>query len=91
MRTGEVESNLVDLNEIFKLPYIPELIARKLAGPEKAALEDADIAFHRSEYERLLGELEQSAQASKLPEGPSLETKNALNDLLIRLRLQQVQ
>ena len=29
MRTGEVEANLVTLNEIFRLAYIPELVARK--------------------------------------------------------------
>lgn len=34
MRTGEVEANLVTLNESFRLPYIPDLIARKLKGPE---------------------------------------------------------
>src|SRR6185436_6782122 len=33
MRTGVIEANLVTLNQEFKLPYIPELIARKLAGP----------------------------------------------------------
>src|SRR5439155_14522668 len=34
MRTGEVEANLLHLNEDFRLPYVPELVARKLAGPE---------------------------------------------------------
>src|ERR1700723_158070 len=33
MRTGEVEANLVKLNERYPLPYMPELVARKLAGP----------------------------------------------------------
>jgi predicted nucleotidyltransferase len=55
MRTGEVEANLITLNEEFRLPYIGDLVARKLAGPEKSALEDADMAFHESEYERLRG------------------------------------
>src|SRR5437773_5527407 len=53
MRTGEVEANLVTLNEEFRLPYIADLVARKLAGPEKSKLEHADIAFHESEYQRL--------------------------------------
>src|SRR5437588_1721401 len=38
MRSGEVEANLVRLNEDFKLPYISELIAAKLSGPEKSLL-----------------------------------------------------
>jgi uncharacterized protein len=85
MRTGEVEANLVHLNETFRLPYLADLIARKLAGPEKATLEAADLSFHQREYERLLRLLEDTAQASTLPETPS--AKPALHDLLVRLRL----
>ena len=85
MRTGEVEANLVKLNEDFKQSYISELIGRKLAGPEKSALSDADMEFHRREFERLRGMLEDAYQASSLPETPA--GKPAHNDLLIRLRL----
>src|SRR5215207_8759552 len=53
MRSGEVEANLVTLNASFRLPYAPDLVARKLAGPEQSAVGDADFAFHRAEYERL--------------------------------------
>src|SRR5688572_20623820 len=49
MRTGQIEANLVKLNETFRLPYLPDLITRKLSGPELSKLEDADIAFHESE------------------------------------------
>ena len=49
MRTGEVEANLVTLNEEFQLPFLPDLIARKLAGPERSTLPDADLAFHQRE------------------------------------------
>jgi predicted nucleotidyltransferase len=31
MRSGEIEANLVKLNAIYNLPYVPDLIARKLA------------------------------------------------------------
>ena len=71
MRTGEVEANLVRLNESFKLPYIPDLIDRKVGGTEKGRLEQADLGFHQREYERLRAELEQAYQESKLPEAPS--------------------
>jgi predicted nucleotidyltransferase len=85
MRTGEVEANLVILNETFRLPQLPELIARKTAGAEKGVLPDGDLAFHEAEYQRLVGVLEESAQASRLPEAPS--ARPALHDLLVRLRL----
>lgn len=89
MRSGEIEANLVLLNQEFKLPYISDLIARKLSGPEKSTLEDADVEFHQREYERLRAELERAFQASQLPETPS--GKAALNDLLIRLRMQTIE
>ena len=57
MRTGEVQANLGRLNEGFKLPYIPELIERKVGGTEKGRLEKADLGFHQREYERLRAEL----------------------------------
>jgi uncharacterized protein len=85
MRSGEVEANLVKLNEDFELPYIYELIGRKLAAPEKSALSDVDVEFHRREFERLRVILEDSYRSSSLPETPA--GKAALNDLLLRLRL----
>jgi hypothetical protein len=60
------------------LPYIPDLVARKLSGPEKSKLEDADIAFHESEYQRLRTELQSAHDASTLPELPGDETRDAL-------------
>jgi len=86
MRTGEVQANLVTLNKEFRLPYIADLIALKLAGSEKSKLEDADVTFHEAEYQRLRGELQVAHDASKLPELPSDETRAALNDLLVRVR-----
>jgi predicted nucleotidyltransferase len=88
MRTGQIEANLATLNNDFRLPYIPDLMARKLAGPEKSKLDDADMAFHESEYHRLCAELQSAHDASQLPEIPSEQTRAALDALLIRLRLQ---
>ena len=85
MRTGTVEANLLNLNVYAKLPYIDDLVAAKLAGPEKGVLDAADLAFHESEYLRLTRELEGEHSVSSLPEVPS--AKAALNDLLVRLRL----
>lgn len=85
MRTGTVEANLVHLNETAMLPYINELIARKVGGAEKERLEQADLAFYEQEYARLRAELEQAYADSQLPEEARGGT--ALHDLLIRLRL----
>jgi len=84
MRTGEVEANLLVLNQNAKLRHIEVLVERKLAGPEKGHLDQADMDFHEREYHRLIGELEAAVERSKLPEQAS--GKAALNDLLVRLR-----
>lgn len=87
MQTGTVEANLVKLNDSARLPYLSDLIQRKIAGAEKGRLSDADLDFHRREYERLRGRLEEAYQASALPDGPSGQDR--LHDLLVRLRLRQ--
>jgi predicted nucleotidyltransferase len=89
MRTGEIVANLLELNDHFRLPYIPDLVGRKLAGPEKSKLEDTDITFHESEYQRLRGELQAAHDASQLPESPSEDARKALNELLVRIRLKR--
>ena len=89
MRAGEVEANLVSLNETFRLPYIPDLIKRKVMGTEKGTLDHADLAFHEQEYQILRTELERAFEESSLPENPSGAA--ALNDLLVRLRRPEVQ
>jgi uncharacterized protein len=86
MRTGEVEANLVRLNETANLPYISELIARKTGGPEKGVLDRANVAFHEREYERLRGVLERAFADSQLPDASS--GAKPLSDLLVRIRLQ---
>ena len=86
MRTGLVESNLLTLNELFRLPYIDELVQHKLQGAETTKLEFLDRRFHRSEYERLVAELETAAAASNLPGEPSCLRE--LSDLMVRIRLQ---
>ena len=85
MRTGEVEANLVALNDTARLAFLPDLIARKLAGPEQSTLTDTDLAFHRDQYHRLRADLEAARESSTLPERPS--AGDALNDLLVRTRL----
>jgi uncharacterized protein len=85
MRTGIVEANLPQLNNEYKLPYIPELIDRKIRGTEGQLLEENDASFYTLEYDRLRKRLEDEANHTALPD--SQTAKAALNDLLLRIRL----
>src|SRR5437879_1716608 len=67
MQTGVVEANLARLNETARLPYVNDLIQRKVNGTEHETLSDADLSFHRGEYDRLRSKLEQAHEASGLP------------------------
>lgn len=85
MRSGEVEANLVKLNESARLGQLAELIQMKLTGGEGVRLQSGDMELHRREFERLRQELDRAAEASFLPEAPG--AVDALNDLLVRTRL----
>jgi predicted nucleotidyltransferase len=84
MKSGEIEANLLILNQQYPLGQVTDLVARKLAGPEQATLEEGDFVFHESEYLRLRNELRAAFEASTLAELPS--GKAALQDLLLRVR-----
>ncbi|MGH2355667.1 MAG: nucleotidyltransferase domain-containing protein [Chloroflexota bacterium] len=85
MRTGQVEANLLRLNDEFRLPYVPELVAQKVEGTERAVLAGTDLAFHEAEFRRLLAALQQARDTTSLPEMPS--ARPVLHELLVRLRL----
>lgn len=87
MRSGRVEANLLTLNKEFKLPYIDDLVARKLAGPEKGTLPPDDYPFFEKEFLRLRARLETTAEKTRLPETPPIQARENLNDLLVQLRL----
>jgi predicted nucleotidyltransferase len=85
MRTGDIEANLARLNDAARLPYVNDLIQRKIAGAEKERLTEADFDFHRREYDRLRAKLEGEYAASSLPEAP--RGADALHQLLVSMRL----
>jgi predicted nucleotidyltransferase len=85
MRTGRIEANLITLNEDFRLPYLGELVSRKIQDAEKSRLEAPEMDFHQAEYERLVAQLETEAVGSALP--VEATGRDALNDLLVRVRL----
>lgn len=88
MRTGEVEANLVLLNQEFHLDFLDELIKLKLEGPEKGRIEHAHIEFYEKSFLSLLEQLKLESERSRLPDEPT--AMDALNDLLIRIRQNQV-
>ena len=67
MESGRIEANLPVFYQVFKLPYIPDLIARKVSTAEVTTLDSTQVEFHAAEYRRLVSTLENAAATSKLP------------------------
>jgi uncharacterized protein len=83
LRSGEVEANLLRLNESFGFKFLDDLIARK-SGGENIGVGDLDWAFHDARLTELEAALDRAFAESKLPED---RERNPVNDLLVRLRL----
>jgi predicted nucleotidyltransferase len=86
LRTGEVQADLRVLNETFRLPFLEELIARKVSA-ERGELTGLDWAFHRAELARWTARLEEAHAVSPLPEEPpAAEVDRFLVGLRLGLR-----
>jgi hypothetical protein len=85
LRTGEVEANLLRLNEHFGFGFLDELIARKVGG-ENMSLGDLDWPFHKARLAELKARLDQAFAESPLPED---RDRKPVNELLVRLRLER--
>jgi hypothetical protein len=85
MQTGEVVANIQVLNELFRLTEIDELVDRKRAGAEKMALDHRDMVQHGELLDRLEQKLQETHDASQLPDEPT--SAPALQAFVVRLRL----
>jgi predicted nucleotidyltransferase len=83
LETGAVETHLPTLNDRFRLPFIPELIARK-ASAEFGTLTAVDVSFHAAQLDAWEARLNAAYEASTLPTEPPAEE---LDRFLVELRL----
>jgi predicted nucleotidyltransferase len=83
LRTGEVEANLLTLNECFRLDFLEDLVARKVGG-ENISVGEIDWPFHEARLNELEAEMERAYRESTLPED---RDRRPIHELLVRLRL----
>ena len=89
-KAGEVEPNIVTLNETFRLPFIDELVSQKIAQEHSSLGGDRPMAYFERQYEALLGQLEDFRGQTKLPVAPPEAIARELDDWLVRLRLEEL-
>ncbi|HEX3463520.1 MAG TPA: nucleotidyltransferase domain-containing protein [Candidatus Elarobacter sp.] len=86
LRTGEVEANILTLNEEHRLPYIDGLVAEKRANGEAAQLPaGTTLQFYEREYIRVRAQLVETHANSALPE-ETPDARPALDAFLRELR-----
>ncbi len=86
MEHGQLEANLIRLNEYFQLPFLANLIRSKVEGGEQQILDDGEFQFHEGQFQALTRRLEKAQAQTSLPaEGSAFDE---LNHLLIQLRTQ---
>jgi len=86
LKTGEVEANLVRLNERFQLPGVNELIQRKVTGAETDRLLPSDFETHHTQLARLEAQMAEAFEQSRLPDEPT--TFSELDEFVVRVRLE---
>ena len=85
MNSGRIETDIRVLHSEMGLDFIPELIAAK--QEEKIELADLDWKFHGNKLDEMEQRMEAAFNGSKLPEHRDTE---AVNELLVRLRLRSI-
>lgn len=88
MRTGELVMDIPTLVQMYDCPQVTKLIEYKYAG--YIGLSDEEASKYSQSIATLTEQLEQTRENSVLPDRPTQETRQALNDLLVRVRLETV-
>jgi uncharacterized protein len=83
LRTGEIEANLLKLNEGFRFDFLNELIARKVNG-ENISVGDVDWPFYEARLCELESQLDLAFAESPLPED---RDRKPISDFLVSLRM----
>ena len=87
MRTGMLEMDVPTLANEYKQPQIHDLVSLKMQGFD--FVPESSTANHVATLEGLRERLDQEQNASTLPEKASEETRKALEDLVIQVRIAQ--
>ena len=88
MRTGRLEPHLPTLNLEFQLPHVDRLLQQRQDPAAPRTVTPRENHACLQEGQRLTRELETAADRSHLPK--ELNGKPALNNLLLRIRKQEI-
>ncbi len=83
LRSGEIDANIVRLNESFDLSGVNELVAMKVGAEDMFLTDDA---LYLAQIKSLEPALNAAYEESRLPDVPSTETRAAVEDFLLRCR-----
>lgn len=86
LQTGLIEPNIAILNRYFKFPEIKELIRIKKSGENIPVPNTIDTGQLEKRINYLFEKIDEAYLKSRIPERPSLEEKEKLNEFLKNIR-----
>ncbi|MCI0536539.1 MAG: nucleotidyltransferase domain-containing protein [Verrucomicrobiales bacterium] len=72
LREGRIEANICEMNKVFRLGIVDELVERKRTGAEQGKLADGELASHAGELDALEVALDKAHEDCKLPESATV-------------------
>lgn len=87
LQTGEIEPNIEILNRTFKIDEVKRLIELKKQGMEKGPVPaDLDTGILETRINELFERIDKAFERSKIPDRPSPEDVEKINEFLLETR-----
>lgn len=86
LQTGIIQPNIEKLNEYFKFPEVKQLIKIKISGENIPVPKNMDTGKLEERINYLFTKIDEAYLKSKIPDYPSDEDKEKVNDFLKALR-----
>lgn len=87
LQTGRIEPNAETLNKYFKIPEVRKLVKLKRDGVEVSIVPDSlDAGNLEARINDLFDRIDKAFERSKIPDKPSDEDLNKINEFLVGIR-----
>lgn len=87
LQTGLIKPNIEELNKYFKIKEVDKLLKIKKEGLENEPLKDLEEGILDNKIRELFDKIDEAYLKCKMPEEPTKEEIEEINNFLIKLRL----
>ena len=90
LQTGLIKPNIEELNKHFKIKEVTKLLEIKRKGLENEPLKDLEEGVLDNKIKELFDKIDEAYLKCKIPEIPTKEEIEEINNFLIKLRIENV-